>query len=351
MNITIGTGWAITYAILALIGIIGGAIWLIWNSRERNSVVGPLVVLVLGIGSAYLWSYAATHFRVPVNQRALLINTIDQQVIGTRESGIQTRPIFGVKVMLWPAYTQYDLTVDMAAGIDSATTSNNTPVYVDTRLYLDLSAMDIVGMYKASNGNFDVFLEKNLRPGMRGVARNVSIMYTTLAHSNQKTAWQLEYEKQLNVYLSDATKGFGIKLLPNRTVMTWDFVSPDDAKAFDDANRAAYLVMQRENEKAALMIEKEMAQTRSEMLLLSANGTVDSLQAMSDFIQSQPESIRPYLIQYMDTLVSLEYLRLVGEQKPASFLPPGSSTVPTYNFNQPLTIPAPAPAETAVPNQ
>lgn len=351
MNITIGTGWAILYAILGLIGIIGGAIWLIYNARERESVLGPLAVLVVGIASAYLWSYAATHFRVPVNKQALLINTIDQKVIGTRQSGIQTRPIFGVKVDLWPANNQFDLLVDMGPGVESATTKNGTSIYADTKVYLDLSHMDIEAAFRASNGNWDTFYEKNLRPGLMDVTRNISDGFGTSDHTFKRGEWVTDYEAALQVYFATAGKGYGIVLVPGRTTMSWDFVNEQDAKAYDDANRAGYLTQQRENEKAALLIEAEMAKIRSEMLSSTADGSITGLQKISDFIASQPPELRPYLMEYLKTMVDLEYLRLVGEQRPAQFLPPNSGTVPTYNFNQPLVIPTSLPPATPAPTQ
>lgn len=345
MDITVGTGWATAYFVIGLIVLAVGIVWLIIALGNRESPAGGVILILFSFVIGYLWIYAATHFRVPINYKALLINTIDQTVIGEKTAGVHPRPFVGVKVINWPANTQYRLEVVMGSGVASATTKNGTSVYVNTSMYLDLSRMDVISAYKAYNGDWDHFVGSYLNPQMMGVTRTISQKYYTGEMTTLRVSWETDFEKSVQTLLATTGKGYGITLVQLQTIMSWDFVLDEDAKAFDNANRASYLVTQRENEKAALKIESEMVEIRSQMMSKTADATVDGMRKLADYIKAQPENLRPYLIEYLQTQVDLEYLRLVAQLQPDFFSPPrGQGMLPTYNVNSPQNVPVPTAA-------
>lgn len=328
MIYTVGTGWAIGYFILALASIIIGICWGVYKIKEcSEKPIGGATLVILGLVFVYLWIFAAVHFRVGINERALLVNTINQTIIGVREHGVQSKPLMGVSIKYWPANTQYQIPVTMTGGTQSATTKNGTSVYDDVVVYFDLSEMDIASAYKAVNGNWENFFEKNLLPGLLSVSRSVSQKFLTNDHTVLRDDWEKLFETETENYLSDPTKGFGIKIMKGRTVLSWDFVNSDDAKAYDIANRAAYQVTQKENEKAALEIDKEMSNIRNEIINKTADGTIVSLQKISDYLKSQPSDLRPYLIEYLNSMADMEYLRIVAQEKPELIIPPHGSVI------------------------
>lgn len=353
MIYTIGLGWSIIYFVLALALLVFGLYRVLRSrdygySREEKKTkrfplsLGQTCIFVLMFICIYFWFFAATHFRVPINERSLLINTISQTIVGVREHGVQSKPLLGVSVEDWPANSQYLVPVIMKGGKQSATTANGTSVYDDVNIYLNLSEMDLEGAYKAVNGNWEKFLEKNLLPGLLSVSRSVSQKFSTYDHTTKRDQWEKQYETEVEAYLSDASKGFKIKLVKGSTIMSWDFVNNEDAKAYDDANRAAYKATQNSNELAALKIESQMVDTKNEILRKSADGTIESVRKWNDFLKAQPPEMRPYLMQYLKEAENWEYLRLVSQLKPDTIIPPnGAAIVSTNSSEQPAaqTVP------------
>jgi len=330
MFFAVGLGWSWVFGILMVVALIVGIIWLIRQISEDDSKIGPIVLIVLGLILVYFWTYAAGHVMVHINERALLIKTAQQEVIGVREGGIQSKPWI-VKVIKWPANTQYPLTLKMENGVASATTKNGTSIIDEVTVYLNLSEMDIESAYKAVNGNWDVFSEKNLIPGLLSVCRSVSKDFTTDEHSTKKDEWQKKFEEAAILYLSDPNQGFNVKLISSRTVMSWDFVNEADAKAFDEANQAAYQITKNLNKKAALDIEAQMVEIQNQMKTDTANGTIITLEIISKYLQNQPEEIRPYLISYLKNMENMEYLRIVGNGGYEVILPPNGSAIVSTN--------------------
>ena len=143
-------------------------------------------------------------------------------------------------------------------------------------------------------------------------------------------------------FLSQEGEGFGISLVPGRTIMAWDFVNPEDAKAYDDSNRAGYLVVQRENEQAAVKIEAETQKIRSGMVVSQAQSTVESMKLVSNYLETLSPELRGYTVSYLDYFSEMEYLRQVDQLKPDVFFPPDGGPMTTYPVspNQEIIIPS-----------
>ncbi len=327
MIYTVGTWWAVGYFIFALIGIVVGICWGLYNRTQGEKPVGGIICFAFGLVMVWFWIFAATHFRVNINERSLLINTVNQTVIGTRESGVQGKPLLGVSTIDWPAQNRYKVEVVMQKGVASATAKGGTSLQISNIIYLDLSKTMIAEAYRSCNGNWDVFFEKNLIPDFMSVARNVSQNYTPSEHTFKRDAWEKEYEDKLEALFSDPKHGYGIKIVKGTTIMSWGFSNEADEKAYDDSNRVSYSIDQKNKELEALKIDSAMVDTRNEMLKKTANGTIANLQAISDYLKSQPADIRPYLMDYLANMADMEYLRIVGQEKPDMILPPHGGSV------------------------
>lgn len=323
MIYTIGSGWGWGYLILGFIALIGGGIWAYARSEERESPVPQVIgTIVLTILFGYLSLYAFTHYKVGINERSLLINTIEQKVEGVRDSGIQKRPILGVKTIDYPAFT-LKAELKMGDGISSATAKNGMGIYNAVTVYFDTREMDIEKVFHDYNGNWDKFQAEFLRPQMMNIARDITTGYEPEELTTKRKDWQAEFDSRASVYL--AASGYNITIIPSQTTMSWDFVSAEDAKAYEEAKRAGYLQEVALKKKAALQVEADMAEIRAAMLTQSATGSVDALKVINEYLASVDPSIRPYIMEYLQTQVDLEYLRLVAEQKPDFIFPPGSN--------------------------
>ncbi len=335
MIYTIGSAWLLIYALAAIACIVGGAIWIMIAISDRDRPVGGSITMAAGLVFVYFAIFAGTHFQVPINQRALLVNTIQQTVIGTRESGIQSKPLFGVDYTTWPANREFKVFIDLKPGTQSATSKNSAPLFVDTTFYLDLREMDIQAAFQAFNGDWDKFVESYLTPQFANLNRTVAQRYTTKEHETKRDAWETDFENEAKALLE--TNGYGITFVSGRTIMAWDFVSDEDARAYDTANRASYLVDQRENERQALMVEVQMSQIRAGMIISTTQATTGSLREVANFLASQPAEMRPMLMEYLSTQVNLEYLRLVAQQQPATIFPPNGGPHITYPVAPPVS--------------
>jgi hypothetical protein len=343
MVYTVGGVWAGAYLILACILLLV-ALWIAFG--EAQSKGGGLVLLVLGLICFYFGFFAATHFRVGVNERALIINTISGRVEGVRGPGVQPRPILGVRIQYWPANRAYQVFLDLQPGTASASTANNISLWVDTKLFLDLVDMNIEHAYYAVNGDWEVFYSRYLETQLMNLVRATSKDFTVVEHNTRREDWARAFDGRAQAFFASDIEGFGIRIVPDLTTMSWDFVSEDDAQAFDQAQRAAFLITQRQNEQAALNIEAQMAVTRAQILVDTGSGALEAWRQVVDFIALQPPDVQLFLVEYMDLQADLEYLRLVGEQRPDNFFPPGSGGPQAVFSTNPVLVPTPQPQAT-----
>ncbi len=216
---------------------------------------------------------------VPMNNRVLLIDWFSQQPVGTRTAGIQWRPFFAKKVA-YPAERAYRFEVHAGEDTESASSADQAALKVDVTIYFDVSQMDLESAYRDFNGDFGTFSAKYLSPQLARLIRKVSRQFTTDEHTTAREEWVDAYEEEVAALLQ--VDGYGLKLaISGGTMMSWDFVSDQDREAFERANRAAYLITQRENELKAALVEKEIADIKNLMVLESAKVTVASLQEMA----------------------------------------------------------------------
>jgi len=346
MVYTIGPIWFWVYAIAALFSIIGGLLWAFSSAGERESPVSGIVTLFVGIVLAYFSIFAGTHFRVKVNERALVVNQIKGEIEGERMPGVQSKPLIGVTICNWPANKAYQVFLDLQPGTASASASDQIALWVDTKLFLDLSNLDLERAYRAVNGCYDVFYSKYLETQLMNLVRLTSQDFTVLEHNTKKAEWAASFDANAEEFFQNTAEGYGIQIVPGRTTMSWDFVQPADAEAFDQANRAAYLITQRLNEQKALQIELEMARTRGEILVETSNGAVKAWEEVVSYVQGLSPETQKFLVEYMQLQGNLEYLRLVGQIQPDMFFPPSSQPNAVYDVNQqsqPVVEPTPTP--------
>lgn len=162
--------------------------------------------------------------------------------------------------------------------------------------------------------------------------RTITAGFKTQEHETKRDQWEETFETYVSEFLSDDGNGFNISLVPGRTIMAWDFVNEQDATAYDTANRATYLITQRENELQALGIEAQMVEIRANMIVSSTVGTIDSMETFLTYIEQQPVETWPYLMRFMDSQAQYEYLRLIAQNDPSNFLPPFQTPVTTYGI-------------------
>jgi len=346
MVYTIGFGWLCVYLVLGLIGLIV-ALYLVFTGFDhKGRMIGGLVVLVMAALLFYLAVFAGTHFRVGVNQRALLVDTVNQRIIGVRESGIQSRPLIGVKPIIWPANKSYQIFLDLEPGTASASSEDKISLWVDTKCYLDLSQMDLEAAYRAVNGDWGTFYKGYLESQLMNEIRRTSSQFSVSDHSEKRDLWAAQFDEYATAFFANKDEGYGIQLFLGRTIMSWDFVNPDDATAYDLAHRSVFLVTQRENEQAALNIEAEMAETRADMLGTTAQGTIDAWTIVADYIRQQPPEVQTFLTSYMGLQSNMEYLRMVSQQKPSMIFPPGQMPMVTVPLSNPTSETASATTQT-----
>jgi hypothetical protein len=336
MLFMVGLGWSVILLLVAVICLVVAIVWLVYRVQNSGSWKEankgwPIAFFVAFFVFLYLGMFSVLHVKVLINNQALLVNTISQEITGVESAGIHEKKLF-TKVITWPANDRYYLQFSMQQGVESATCSDQTAVVIAVNFYLNLNKMDIEAIYKAINGDFTSFWNTVLRVAVLDIARDVSKNYTASEHTSKRDLWVIDFENELEKYLNE--RGYEITLIKGMTTESWDFASEEVSKAYDAANLAIYTQKEKENEKAALGIEQEMAVMRADMLISTTDGTISSLDKMATFFEDQDPEVRPFLVQYLGTLVDLEYLRLVGEQKPEQFLPPNSDTIPTYTTNQ-----------------
>ncbi len=333
----VGSGWSIAFLVFAglcLIATVGRILY------EKSHYSGfkeipkgwLITTAILTVILFYLGMFSVNHVKIPINNRAIMITNVEQNVVDVIGPGTHRKKNILSYPMLWPSNTQGSISTTMQRGVESATTKDQTAVIVSLTLYLDLSEMDIEKTFRAVNGNFTVYFDNNLRKAIFDTARIITEGYTASELTSLRDKWEKEFDTLFVEYLK--TEDFNVKLVSGRTKQSWDFDNPAVAAAYDAANLAIYTQKQRENEKAALTVEQDMAVMRGQMLSSTTGGTISSLEQIAIFFDKQQPETRPYLSQYLNTLVNLEYLRLVGEQKPVQFLPPNSDTVPVYTTNQ-----------------
>lgn len=323
MNLFVGGVWFWLFALLGLVVLFTGLYLVACFEESKAKGAGGVFLLLLSGFMIYLAIFAGTHFRVKINTRELLVDTINQKVIGVYESGIHKRPLVGSKRYEWPAYSEYYMLVEMAPGVESATTQNGTSVVIGLKMFFDLNNLDIERAYFAVGGGWSTFRGNILEPQIKSVARQVTSGFTTDRLWQDRPNWEKSFGTDLAAWI--AQSGYGLRLLEGNTVMSWDFSNKEDATAYDIANRASYLVTQREREKAAMEIESQMAEIRAKIVATTAQGTVESAQRYVDFLQTLSPEMRAMAIEYLRTQVDFEYLRLIEQQKPGIFFPPGGS--------------------------
>ncbi len=313
----VGSFWLIAFGALGLLALLATVYFFV----ERRAVAA-VVLGVVGLVSVYLAIFAGTHFRVPVNHRSLLIDTVNQKVIGVREEGVQQKPLIGIKVMNWPANRQYRLIADATTGTQSATTSDKIAVLVDSTMFLDLSQMDLAGAFTAVNGDWDKFEANYLIPQMLDENRRTTAKTELLTVATQKDVWTAAFDENAQRFFTDSRKGYGIELVPGQTIMSYDFVNPADAARFDDSNTSVFLQQKRENERRALLIEAEMVGIRASMVVSTTQGTIQSMESLRQYLATVPIEERQQILDYLPILTQMEYLRLVGQQEPDLIFPP-----------------------------
>lgn len=323
MNLFVGGFWFWLFSLLGLVVLFTGLYLVACFEESKAKGAGGVFLLLLSGFMIYLAVFAGTHFRVKINTRELLVDTINQKVIGVYESGIHKRPLVGSKRYEWPAYSEYYMLVDMAPGVEAATTQNGTSVVIGLKMWFNLSTLDIEKAYYSVNGDWGTFKGNILEPQIKSVARQVTADYATDRLWGDRRNWQKEFGSELSSWITES--GYGLQLLEGNTIMSWDFSNQEDATAYDIANQASYLVTQREREKAAMEIEGQMAEIRAKIVATTAQGTVESAQRYVDFLQALSPEMRAMAIEYLKTQVDFEYLRLIEQQKPGIFFPPGGS--------------------------
>jgi hypothetical protein len=328
MIYTVGSGWLAIYLLLAVVAVIAAY----YAIKDYSLGVGVILFLLVP-AFIYLAIFAGIHFRVDINHRALLVDTVNQRVIGVREAGVQSRPLIGVKPYDFPATKATQVFLDLYEGVASASSKEHIALLVDTKLFLDLSEVDLPSVYAAVNGDWKVFLDQYLETQLLNIVRETSTQYLVVEHETRRVDWANSFEEAVEIFFSDPGKGFGIRLVPGRTTMTWDFVYEADAEAYDSAHRTEYLIEKRLAEERALEIEVRMAEKRAEILENTAGGTIRAWGEVVDFIELQPSGIQEFLSQYMGLQANLEYLRLVGQLEPEVFFPPNGGPITTYPVN------------------
>lgn len=346
---TIGFFWAFLFGVGATIMLIV-TLYFLYKALEDRRVsstgywIGFAFTTVAVFVFAYLSFFANTHFIVGANERALVID-YQQQVVGVYGSGIQAKPFWYSEVMTWPAEDRRALTIDLKSGSLSVSTKDHIAAWVTVNMYMNLRDLDIVRAYRSVNGNYDDFQRKYLFTQLANIARTTSSGFTTQQHDSNKSDWTNAFDQNALAFLSDPQMGYGVHIIPGNTTMSWDFVNPQDGAAYDTANRSRFLITQRENEQKALDIEANMAQTRARILQLTSTGVISSLNTVNTYMATLAPDQRQTALQYMQLMPSLEYLRLVGEQKPSTIFPPNGGPIPTYNVGSQTPAPAPAPTK------
>ena len=345
MNILIGPIWAWFFLIVGAIAFVIGIIWLIASLANRETPVWGILVLILGILFLFQGSYSKTHVIVPVNHKALIVDTLTGDVIGKPLSaGVQKKPAFRVNVMFWPQNQAYKHTLDLAPGTSSASSLDRIALYVDSTVWIDLSGLEIERAYYAVNGGWDKFLAEYLEPQMMGLVRETSKGFTVFEHQDSKPLWVEAFDKK-NAEFFSTEAGFGVQILEERTIMSFDFVNSADAEAFDNASRSVALVRQRENELKAAEIEVQIAEKRAEILLKNSEGSTLAFEPILEYYRSLSEDEKAFMPEIMDHLETLEALRIAGDKdSDVPFFP--SFAFPMYGVNAEETqVPESVPQE------
>src|SRR3989344_3750899 len=261
MSYFIGTTWAVVFGVLALIGL-GITLYAAFiQNKTSTGRIGLMVsATVMTIGLSCLTYVAKTQFRVPVNTRALLVDTIHQVRVGVRESGIQVRPLIGINVTNWPA-TRADLvSFSMDSGLASAPSAvTHTPLKLGVDFYVDLSNLDIMTAHKDGYTTYTDFLNRYVLLQAANVARSITQQYSVEEHNTKKNEWALDFETAQQAFYDLPNKGYGLRVVSGRAIMTWDFLNEDDGKAYDLANRSNFLKLDKANQEAAALKDADIA--------------------------------------------------------------------------------------------
>jgi hypothetical protein len=92
--------WAVVFFALLIIAILA-----LFSDNYKWAAAVSGVLALVGLGG---WIYSSTHAVIPVNQVAVVVNTISQQYDGeTRPSGLIDIPLWSARVVTFPAHTSY----------------------------------------------------------------------------------------------------------------------------------------------------------------------------------------------------------------------------------------------------
>ena len=334
MSYFVGTVWFSIFGVLALVALVATLFGLANIRRaDRFSMVMPIVMLGASLGLIGATYFAKTHFRVPVNKRALLIDTIHQKRIGVRDSGVQSRPFIGVNTSNWPA-TKADLvSLSMESGLASAPSAGtHTPLKIGVDFFVDFSNLDIMAAHRDGFTTFDDFMDRYVLPQAANVGRSIAILYTVEEHNSKKDEWAAKFVTQQQEFYDVPNQGYGLRVVPGRAVMKWDFFNEEDGNAYDLANRSNFLVLEKNNQLQAAKVDQQITEQRSAVLAATSSAVTTSWGIILGYMRPLSPEDREVIYRYMPLQANLEYMRLVGDLKPGTIFPPGTmSPVPTFN--------------------
>lgn len=330
--IFVGVEWttvSLVVSIIALIVTVMGAFAFFSGDRgDRTSggvtaVIGLLFLIVFG----WVYSYSATHYRVPLNMQAMVIDKFNPRIIGgMHPEGITEIPFGSSQMTNWPATTLTQVQVEL-----TPSTKDTIEVKLVVNIYVDTSKADWVAIYRKYGFDWATYQSKILQQRAALKVKDVIKDYTPQDLTLKPTGVSSAVDEGLkNVFKED-----GLPVV-KAEVANWNYTNQKASEAADDA------AIQRSVAQSQL----EVARTQQQTALIRATTVVSVSQTYSGAFQQlgiTSDSVKGWIY----AIEAAKELAATGKPIPTYLFIGGNGGVPIA-IDPNSQLPAPT-ATTAAP--
>lgn len=310
----------LVWAFLAVVFVVLVIVVLAASFNGQAKGCSTLACVVAVLLSVVGWVYSSTHAVIPVNQTAVVVNTMQQKVDGEmRPSGLIDIPLWSARVQYYPAQVSYNLTEDEVPAIYGGTAITFTIVYVS-----DASKIDWKKQY-LRQGEIDPDKMFQVWRHKRSSAVSAAVGDVTIADLTTKldTVGAKIYEKVKPAFDEEGYP------LTRVAIKFWDYQNKQAGVLLDEKTAAAKADLEAAKlEQQAALIR---ADTANQVLVKQTQGLKQAMDALGIVdTQTRGTIMQTFmLIQYLATHPNSMVVISTGGASGPTMLAPQAGGQPT----------------------
>lgn len=227
----VGAEWTTVSFLVAAISLIVSLVGILFilsddRSNRSSGVTTTIIGIVLLVIFGWIYSYSATHYRVPLNMQAMITDKYDPKIVGgMRKEGITEIPFVVGQMANWPATTLTQVQVDL-----TPSTKDTIEVTLKVNIYVDTSKADWISIYRKYGFDWATYQNKILHQRAALKVKDVIKEYTP----QDLTLKPTDVSGAVNTALKDVFVEDGLPVV-KAEVANWDYTNKKAAEASDDA--------------------------------------------------------------------------------------------------------------------